>query len=194
MSSTSSTSDVSGRRPETVAVARVLRPHGLRGEVVVEVLSDVPGRLEAGSELWLAGPSDGADGAGPPRRVRVAAARSLGRRRAVRLEGMADRASVEALRGAWLEVEMERVPPAPPGSYYPHELVGCRCRDRRLGELGVAQALIADGGGLLLRVVGPRGDLLVPFVETFVESVDRESRTIELALPEGLVEECGSRS
>ncbi len=191
MSSTSSTSDAAERRPETVAVARVLRPHGVRGEVVVEVLSDVPGRLDTGSELWLASP---AEGDGPPRRVRVAAARPLGRRRALALEGVADRDAAQALRGAWLEVERERVPPAPPGSYYPHELLGCRCRDRRLGELGVASELFADGGGLLLRVVGPRGELLVPFVETFVAAVDREARTIELELPEGLVEECGSRS
>ena len=35
--------------PETVAVGRVLRPHGVRGEVVVEVLSDVPGRSRKGA-------------------------------------------------------------------------------------------------------------------------------------------------
>ena len=51
-----------------------------------------------------------------------------------------------------------------------------------------------DGGGLLLRVVGPRGEVLVPFVEAFVAAVDRAAGTIELELPAGLVEECGSRS
>jgi 16S rRNA processing protein RimM len=174
-----------------VAVARILRPHGLRGELVVEVLSDVPGRLDAGSELWLSEPESSGRA---PRRVRVVGARRLGKQRAVKLEGIADRDAAAAMRGACLEIERERVPAAPEGSFYPHELLGCRCRDRRLGDLGVAEELMRDGGGLLLRVVGPRGEVLVPFVEAFVAAVDRAAGTIELELPEGLVEECGSRS
>jgi 16S rRNA processing protein RimM len=169
-------------------VARVLRPHGLRGDLVVEVLSDVPGRLRAGAELWLV------PAGGEAERVRI---ERVGRHAAgatVRLHGRGERDAVEGLRGAELEVERDRVPAAPEGSYYHHELLGCRCRDRREGELGEVVELEADGGGLLLAIEGPRGRLLVPFAAAFLERVDVAARTIELDLPEGLVEACASRS
>ena len=104
-----------------VAVARILRPHALRGELVVEVLSDVPGRLDAGSELWLSEPRSAA---GAPRRVRVVGARRLGEQRAVQLEGIADRDAAAALRGAWLEVERERVPAGARGELLPPRAPG----------------------------------------------------------------------
>ncbi len=172
----------------TVVVGRVLRPHGLRGDLVVEVLSDVPGRLAEGADLLLCAP--GADAAP----VRVTASRRHPDGRLLRLAGIAERERAEELRGAWLEVERRRVPAAPGGAFYEYELVGCRCRDRRAGPLGEVTAVLSDGGGALLEVKGERGTLLVPLVESFLRRVDRDRRTIELDLPAGLVETCASPS
>ncbi|MGE5234082.1 MAG: ribosome maturation factor RimM [Acidobacteriota bacterium] len=180
-----------------MVVARVLRAHGLRGEVVVAALTDVPERLASGSECLLVA-------TGRPRRtVRILQSRRLGEALGLLLEGCADRDAAEQLRGASLEIETARVPPAPRGSYWQHELLGCRVSDEREGELGVVVELVDAGGGLLLAIERPAGDreagsgraarLLVPFAEAYLRRVDVAARRIDMALPEGLVEACGSR-
>lgn len=172
--------------PETVLVARVLRPHGLKGEVAVAVLSDVPGRLDPGSECLLVRRGEAAVA------VRIASRRPLGKAVAIALAGFAGRDAAEELRGATLEVPTSRVPPAPPGSYWMHELLGCGAVDVRQGDLGVVVELVEHGGGWLLSIEGDR-KLLVPFVAEFLRGVDVGARRIELELPEGLIEACASR-
>ncbi len=174
--------------PDRVLVARIRRPHGVQGELLLEVLSEVPGRLAPGSELWLV-PADGA-----ARRVRVAGERAHPRGALVRLEGIEDRDAAASLRGAVLEVERLSVQPPPAGSFYYFELAGCRCHDRRHGDLGRVSDVLEDGGGLLLELSAGDRRLLVPFVEEYVTAVDVAGRRIELELPAGLVETCGSAS
>ncbi|HEX5757579.1 MAG TPA: ribosome maturation factor RimM [Thermoanaerobaculia bacterium] len=175
-----------------MTVGRVLKPHGLRGEVVVEVLSDVPGRLARGSRL--AAFADPAAAAAAATELRVTASRSHGAGRLVRFAGRDDRDAAEELRGLWLTVERAAVPPPPDGSYYHFELIGCRVRDAAAGELGEVVDLVEDGGGLLLLVSDGARQVPVPFVAGFLREVDVARGRIELALPAGLLEACASRS
>jgi 16S rRNA processing protein RimM len=182
--------------PERVAVGRVVRPHGVRGEVVVAVLSDVPGRLAAGRTVLIV--PDGAPET-PPRAAVIASSRPQKSGLLVRFEGIDDRDRAEELRGASLEVERSQVPEAPEGTYYWYQLLGCRCRDiGDIGEggrdLGEVVDLIEDGGGLLLVVSDGERRLPVPFVASFLRGVDVERGTIDLELPPGLIEVCASRS
>jgi 16S rRNA processing protein RimM len=174
---------------EAIAVGRVLRAHGLRGEVRVEVLSDVEGRFDRDRELWLR------PGRGPRFRSRIVGQRRDRGTLLIRFEGVDDRDRAEALRGAVIEVDPADVPPAPDDLYYHFELVGCECHDQRSGFLGEVSEVIEDGGGDMLVVRRDGRALLVPFVEAFVLEVDvHEKRRIDLRLPDGLVETCTSRS
>jgi 16S rRNA processing protein RimM len=180
-----------------VTVGRVVKPHGLRGEVVVEPLSDVPGRLARGSRLVaVADPEAGAGSCGgpAPRELRVAAGRAHGAGRLLRFAGCETRDAAEELRGLWLQVERGEVPPAPAGTYYHYELVGCRVRDAAAGELGVVTGLLEDGGGLLLLVSGGGLEVPVPFVESLLREVDVANGRIEVVLPPGFLAACASRS
>ncbi len=174
--------------PETVTVGRVRRAHGVRGALLVEVLSDVPDRLAAGRSVVLVALD------GERRPVRILAARPHGSGLLLELEGLADRDEAAALGGARLEVAESEVPAAPEGAYWLWQLVGCRCRDRRRGDLGRVGEVVEDGGGLLLEIEGPRGRLLVPFVAAYVVAIDVERSRIETDLPEGLIESCASTS
>lgn len=183
--------------PPTVVVGRIVKPHGLRGEVVVEVLSDVPERLTRGSELLVAWEPPAAAAPGAPRRLTVEASRpgrSQGGAVLVRFAGLADRDAAEGLRGAWLEVERASVPAAEPGTYYHWELLGCRCRDVTAGDLGEVVEVVEDGGGLLLVVSDGTRQVPVPFVESFLRSIDVAAGVIEVDLPPGLLETCASTS
>jgi 16S rRNA processing protein RimM len=169
----------------------VLRPHGLRGEVVVEVLSDVPGRLDRGSRL-LASRDPSSDGS-PVRTLTVAASQPHKSGARILFEGIGDADAAEALRGLTLEVERSQVPAAEPGTYYYYELLGCRCSDGGQ-DLGAVVDLVEDGGGLLLIVSDGERRIPVPFVESFLREVDVAQGRIALDLPPGLLEACASRS
>ena len=191
-SSRKTTTDAGTRAdlPERVAVGRVLRPHGVRGEVVVEVLSDVPGRLAPGRRLsasWAGKPGR------TPREVLVESYRVHKTGALVRFAGAEDRDQAEELRDALLEVDRSEVPEAPEGTYYWYQLLGCRCR---VGgeDLGEVTDLVEDGGGLLLVVSKGGRQVPIPFVRSFLKEVDVERGRIELDLPEGLLEACASGS
>lgn len=179
--------------PERVAVGRVLRPHGVRGEVTVEVLSDVPGRLDAGSRVL--GIREGR----PPILLEVKESRP--HKGGLRLhfagyDGPDGRERADELRGLSLEVLRSDVPPAPEGTYYWYELVGCRCIAGDAGDedLGRVTDVVEDGGGLLLVVSDGEREVPIPFVRSFLKSVDVGQGRIELDLPPGLLETCASRS
>ncbi len=184
--------DTAGRAdlPERVTVGRVLRPHGIRGEVVVQVLSDVPERLAPGSRVkasWEGKP------ARPSREVLVEACRPHKSGAVVRFAGVGDPDKAEELRDALLDVDRSEVPDAPEGTYYWYQLLGCRCwADGE--DLGEVTDLVEDGGGLLLVVSKDGRHVPIPFVRSFLKEVDVERGRIELDLPEGLLEACASGS
>ncbi len=181
----------SGRPEDMVTVGEVLRAHGLRGEVVVELATDNPARFAAGSRLH-------ASVEGRPRRLEVASSRNHHGRVLVRFVELPDRTGAETLRGATLSVPVSEVPPAEDGACYHFELVGCRVVDRRLGDLGLVTEVVEDGGGVLLAVAsGPSGErrsLLVPFVRALLPEIDVPEGLIRSDLPEGLVEACALTS
>lgn len=167
----------------------MLRPHGVRGEVVVESRTDNPERFAPGARL-LAGPDD---------ELEVAESRPHRGALLVRFTGIDARDAAETLRGRDLAVPEETVPEAPEGTYYHYQLLGCRVRDAAAGELGEVVDVAEDGGGLILVVEGEapgggRRRVPVPFVAALLRRVDVGRREIEVELPEGLVEACASRS
>ena len=173
---------------ERVLVGEVVRPHGLRGDLKVEIHSDVEERFAPGARLLLSPRK------GRPRWVRVLANRPTKGGSLLRFDGIDDRDQAEAVRGATLEVDRDQVPEAPDGCYYYFELVGCRCFDAREGDLGIVEDVVEDGGGTLLTLRADGRTLLVPFVDAFLDEVDTKAQRIDVTLPEGLVEACASRS
>jgi len=180
--------DVTPEEPETVLVGYLVRPHGVRGELKVDIHSDNPERFAPGSELLLRAPRR------PLTAVTVTRFRLVRGGGLITFAGCDTREAAEELRGSRLEVERSRIPAAPPGHYYHYELVGCRCFEAEAGELGEVVELLEDGGGHLLQIRRGGRDLLVPFVEAFLERVDVAAGRIDLNLPPGLIETCVSES
>ena len=151
--------------------------------MTVAVQSDNQARFAAGAALRATSPA-GRDS----RTLRIL--RSAPHKGGLRIafEGFDGREAAESLRGCELTVPRSSVPPAKAGSYYLFELVGCRCAERDGGDLGVVEEVLEGGGGLLLRVRGPRGELLLPFVEAYLVEVDAPGRRIVWDLPEGFAE------
>jgi 16S rRNA processing protein RimM len=145
-----------------VVVGRVIKAHGLRGEVVVDVLSDLPGRLDAGVTVRLAG-----------RPVTIVASRPHQGRLLVTFDGVPDRTAAERLRGQVLEAE--RIDLGDTDAYFVHELVGMPVRTadgRGLGTVKAAVELPEAAGYDLLEVARADGATwLLPAVDEYVEVV-----------------------
>jgi 16S rRNA processing protein RimM len=188
MSSRSSKSDPSSAYSGFITVGRVRKPHGIRGEVTVDVLSDVEKRFapRAIMDLVLSN--------GSRRTAVMSSVRGKSEGPIIHFEGCDSRDQAEELRGAVLQIDSSSVPKAPEGTFYFFELIGCACIDEVGGRLGRVEMVLDDGGGLLLEIVGESSTMLVPFVEAYLREVDTVERRIALQLPEGLIETCTSRS
>jgi 16S rRNA processing protein RimM len=169
-----------------LVVGRVVRAHGITGEVVVDVRTDDPdGRFAPGSTLR------GRAKGGAVRDYVVDSARDHGGRLLVRLAGVADRDAADSLRGTLFIVDSADLPPIDdPDEYYDHQLEGLRVRTTAGVEIGtVAEVLHTAAGELLaIRGEGDDGEVLVPFVSAIVTSVSLEDQIIEIDPPEGLLE------
>ena len=169
-----------------LVVGRVVKAHGVTGEVVVEVRTDDPDtRFAPGSPL-RGRPSRG----GPERRYVVESVREHGGRLLVRLDGVADRNAAEALRGTLFLVDSEDLPPIEdPDEFYDHQLEGLQVvttdgRRRRHRRRGTAHR----GRRIAVGARRRQGEVLVPFVSAIVTSVSLADQTIEIDPPEGLLE------
>jgi 16S rRNA processing protein RimM len=163
-----------------VLIGRIVKAHGIRGEVVVHPLSDVPGRFDAGTEVLVGG---------TPRPI--VTSRPHQGRLLVAFEGVADRSAAERLRGAAIlgaPVDLQDSE-----TYFAHELVGLAVRHVDGRELGVVSALIElpeAAGYDLLEVVRDDATWLLPAAEEFVEVVEEEDGTLVLMVdpPDGLID------
>jgi 16S rRNA processing protein RimM len=168
-------------RGDLVTVGLVTTVHGIRGELVVQPLTDDPDRLAAGATVLLEAPGVPAS----PRRV--LGSRSHKDRLLILLEGVPDRTAAEALRGGRLCVREADLPELPPGRVWLHELPGMTVVSEAGEGLGAVHEVLETGGDRRVLVVrGPRGEALVPFVEQFVLAIDRAARRVTVRLLEGL--------
>ena len=101
-----------------LVVGRVARPHGIRGEVIVEVRTDEPGQRFAVGSVLATDPPEG----GP---LTVESARWHSGRLLVRFGGIGVREQADTLRGSWLVVDSDQLPPpADPDEFRDHQLIG----------------------------------------------------------------------
>jgi 16S rRNA processing protein RimM len=169
-----------------LVVGRVVKAHGVSGEVVVEVRTDDPDtRFAPGAQL-RAQPRGG----GPQRMYVVDSAREHSGRMLVRLAGVADRTAAEALRGSVFLVDTEDLPPIDdPDEFYDHQLEGLRVVTTDGQLVGTVKEVLHTAAGELLSVTAETGaEVLVPFVGAIVTEVSLQSQTIEIDPPQGLLE------
>ena len=165
---------------DLVAIGRVVKPQGRKGEVLVAPLSDRPDRFPALRAAYVPGPDGGS------RQVAVESVWPHKGRFVLKLQGVNSIDEAEGYRGLELRIGEEDLAVLPPGSYYHHQLKGLRVVDPEGRGLGVAADLLETGGASPVLVVdrGPAGELLVPLAEDFVRRVDLEAGTMVVAVPE----------
>lgn len=167
-----------------LVVGEIVRPHGVRGEVVVNVRTDEPQERFAPGSVLITDP--GATVAS----LTVETARPHQGRLIVTFEGIDDRDLAEALRRVQLCVDSAALPPPDdPDEFHDFQLVGLTAVDRAGAEIGevvrIDHAPAADM--LVLRRPGGRTSL-VPFIAAMVPEVDLAGGRVVITPPEGLLD------
>jgi 16S rRNA processing protein RimM len=168
-----------------VVVGRVVKAHGIRGELSVDVHTDEPDLRFATDSVLRARLRDGTQ-----RPLTVAAARPHGERLLVRFTEVLTRDVAETLRGALLLVDVADLPPSQdPDEFYDHELEGLAAELPDGSAVGTVLEVIHSPGGDLLAVALPDGrEVLVPFARAIVPEVDLAGKRVVIDPPEGLLE------
>ena len=169
-----------------VVVGRIGKPHGLRGEVTVEVRTDEPARRYADGAVLRAEPPRGSAFAHAT--LTVVRTRWHQTTLLVTFAQLADRDAGESARGVVLHATIDAgAAPDDPDEYYDHQLVGLAAYDVEGSHLGEVTGVVHGAQDLLaIRALDGR-DTLVPFVAALVPEVDLAGRRVVVADRPGLV-------
>jgi 16S rRNA processing protein RimM len=160
MAGTSSSRSSTTPSERRLTLARVLGAKGLRGGVRIELLTDWPEHLGTGAEVF----PEGSDAPLVIERVETG-----GRVPVLYFEGHPSRESVEPLFGTYLEAPARALEE---GSYYWSELIGLRVEEPDGSVVGEVAEIFRAGGNEVYRVVGPRGERLIPALRAVILEID----------------------
>lgn len=169
--------------PEFVLVGRVVKPHGLKGEVLVRSLSDNPNRFQPGAILLLGRDLDSAEPA------QVATSRDNKGALLVRFDGVGSVEEAEPLREQLLFVDASEIEDLDDeDAFWEHEVVGLEVVDIAGAALGTVAGVHLRPAQDLWSIDTPKGEVLFPAAKELVVSVDLEEGRVVVDPPEGLFE------
>jgi len=167
---------------DMAVVGTIARPHGLRGQVVVNVETDFPEeRFRAGSKLFM-------HRGGVVEPVTVTTVRFHQGRPIVSLAGIDSVDVAQGLAGRELRVPAAELAPLDEGTFYRHDLIGCRVETSGGDAVGVVKnvegtlnvsRLVVDSGG---------DEILIPLTAAICTGIDANGKRIVIEPPEGLLE------
>jgi len=168
---------------DSVLLAEVDRPRGLRGEVVARLHADDAGRLDEIESVEIV-PVSGAS-----RTARIEGWKRKGDRVVIKLSGVETVDAARALAGAELRIPESAARKEPPaGRYFAWQLEGMDVVGPGGAKLGSVARVLNPSGQSLLEVKGRNGEYLVPLVAAIVVEIDLAAGRIVIDPPEGLIE------
>ena len=164
------------------ALGRIVKPHGIRGEVQVYSYSDVDYFLDY-KDIFV----QGKYGDKVPQRV-IKARIKKGQSVVLTLEGVVDRTQAGFFVGKEIFLDKAKLLPLAEGEYYWHEIEGLSVVSAEGEELGILSDVLTTGAHDVYVVKGDKGEILVPAVEQMVKKIDLKKGVMKVDLPPGLVE------
>lgn len=164
--------------PDFLVVGKLGKPHGIRGEIVMDVYTDFPERLQSGITLFI----------GPQfEPLRLSKCRPHRRGFLVSFDGYQDREEIAKLRNQLVHVSAADRPPLPEGEYYHHQLLGLQMIDESGRSLGQIDQILETGANDVYLVRDQSGEeKLVPATTEVILDINLEKKFIRVKLLPGL--------
>ncbi|MGI6545316.1 MAG: ribosome maturation factor RimM [Fastidiosipilaceae bacterium] len=168
---------------ERFDVALIGAPHGVRGEVRIKELSDIPDRMKRLKQAYLISVDRTVE------RIIQLSARKGTNGWLVSIEGVDSREEAEKLRGCYLSISRNQAEPLPKGRFFVRDLIGLTIIDEKLGKVGQLKDILKDSVQDVYVVSREgRNDFLFPGVPQFLTAIEPENGRILVALPDGLMD------
>lgn len=163
-----------------VTIGRILKPFGIRGEVKVESLSDVPGRFEGLQIIYLTLPHDAAT----PQETSVTHVREIPAGYLVKCSAFSAPEEAAHYRGAWIQIPMNSELPRAPDTFYQFELIGLRVEDPDRQQMGTVEEILEYPQHHVLVVRNQENEFLIPANRRTIENVDLDKKCVYLTSKE----------
>jgi len=171
----------SNENPQFLAIGKLRRPHGVRGEILMDVLTDFPERIHVGKRLYV----------GNDHQVtKLKSMRWADKSMIVSFEGYPDRETVGVLRNQIVFIPNSDLPPLPEGDYYHHQLIGKEVvtdDGRSLGKLTQIIETGANDVGIVQPEIG--SEILLPLIDDVLLDIDEDAGIVRVHLLDGLLNE-----
>ena len=163
-----------------VTIGRVIKAHGLRGEIRVGPLSNIVGRFKFLHEVILELKS------GENIDFNVEYSRISGVKVILKLKGIDNRDAAEKLSGAYLNVTLDNVAPLDDNSYYIFDLVGMGVFDSGNNKIGCVKSVEQYPSNDVIVVEKETEEVIIPAIKKFIVGVDLKSKKLTVNLPDGI--------
>jgi 16S rRNA processing protein RimM len=168
---------------DLVTIARIVRPQGIRGEVIAEIATDFPERFAQLSSVNIR------TSAGQLRQALLESYRFHQHRVVFKFQGIDTCDQAEELRGASLQIREEDLVSLPEDSYYDFQLIGCEVTTTTGERLGEVKEVMHTGAAPILVITDQNGtEHLIPLAEEICTKIDVKTKRITVAPPEGLLD------
>lgn len=163
-----------------MAVGRITKPHGVNGEVRVELLTDVRERFEWLDTIYL--------GETNPRPVSIESVRYHQGVVLLKLAGYPTRTEAETLRGVLLQVPESEAVPLAEGEYFLYQLVGLPVFTEDGTLIGQLSEVLETGANNVFVIDGPQRQYLIPDIPDVVREIDLDARRMVIHPLPGLID------
>ncbi len=170
--------------PQYLIVGEILRPHGIRGELRLRILTDYPERLTAGKQLYVG--EDVSDS--QMQTFTIEALRTNKEYGLLKLSEIDDRNAAERLRDLLVMIPLDQAVPLDEGEVYLFELIGMAVQTDTGESFGEIVDIIETGANDVYVVDSPQhGEVLVPAIDECILKIDANARVVTIHLMDGLL-------
>jgi 16S rRNA processing protein RimM len=173
---------------DLVAVGKITKAFGIRGEVAVQIMTSAPARLLSLRRAYLAPVAEAerhADTSARPVAIERATVESRGAR--VKFADVNDRTAAEKLVGMLLMVDQTQQMRTPPDTWFVHQIIGIAVVDEQDNLIGTVKDVLHMPAQDVYVIHGQRGEVMIPAVREFILSVDVAAQRMRVKLIEGML-------
>lgn len=162
-----------------LAIGFLRRPHGVMGEIIMDLHTDFPDRIKPGRKVYIGEKHDA---------FTIGSVRAHGNGLLIKLLGFDSPETAGRFRNQWMYVKSSEVPPLPEGRYYKHELIGLTVMTDAGEKLGELDEVLETGANDVYIVVKEDGkEILLPAIPDVVLDVDMTDKVIKVHIIDGLL-------
>ena len=165
-----------------IAIARIVRTRGNKGEVLVDSLTDFPERFDILEEVWLEFEDSRTE------KFALDFTWEHKGRRILKFTGIDTISSAEELVGCLVQVPRNQAVQLPEGTYFDHDLIGCSVEDIQGRKLGIVEDILRISGNNQLVVKDRNKEFLIPAVKSICTRISIVKKQILVDPPEGLMD------